>query len=260
MVLSLAWSTFPVYWMVSRSFLTGADILAFPPHWVARPLLDNYEILLGQTAFLRYLANTVVVSVSTTALALALGVPAAWSLARFRFRGSGVIPLLFLLLRMVPRVTVIVPFYVLMRALGLLDTYLSLILSYTTFALPFVVWMVMGFFKEIPVELEEAAQVDGCSRTRAMVQVVLPLAAPGIAATGIFAFLLGWNEFLFPLILSGRATRTLPVLIAGFVTDREVMWGVMCAGGTLIILPILAFSLYAQRYIVRGLSMGSVKG
>lgn len=260
LLLFIAWSLFPIYWMLSRSLLEGSRIQSIPPDWIFWPTMENYQTLLQATDFVPYFKNTFIVSSLTTVLALIFGVAAAYSLTRFRFPGSDLIPTAFLVLRMVPRVAVIIPYYVLMRAMGLIDTYLALTLSYSTFALPFVVWMMIGFFKEIPIELEEAAQVDGCSRLRAVIKVVLPVCAPGIAATGIFAFLLGWNEFLFSAILSGRETRTLPVLIASFVTDREVRWGVMSAGGSLIILPIVALSIVIQKYIVRGLSMGSVKG
>ena len=164
-------------------------------------------------------------------------------------------------MRMVPRIVIVLPYYVIMSELGLLDTYTSLILAYTTFALPFAIWMMIGFFQDIPVDLEEAARVDGCDRLGVLWHIVVPLAASGLAATSVFAFLLGWNEFLFSLILtSSSATRTLPVVVAGFVTDRGVAWGEMSAGGVLIALPVIIFALLVQKYIVRGLTMGAVKG
>ena len=156
---------------------------------------------------------------------------------------------------------IVLPYYVIMSELGLLDTYTSLILAYTTFALQFAIWMMIGFFQDIPVDLEEAARVDCCNRLGVLRHIVVPLAAPGLAANSVFAFLLGWNEFLFSLILtSSSATRTLPVVVAGFVTDRGVAWGEMSAGGVLIALPVIIFALLVQKYIVRGLTMGAVKG
>lgn len=258
LVIAIVWSLFPVYWMVITAF--GARTHITPPQWIFVPRLDNFRELIHNSPFVQNFKNTLIVSSVTTVTSLLFGVLAAYSFSRFTFRGSSALPLMFLVIRMVPRIAIVIPYYMLMSWLGLLDTYTSLITSYTTFALPFVVWMMIGFFKEIPVDLEESAQIDGCTRFAAMYRVVLPLVKPGIIATGIFTFLLGWNEFVTSLVLSGRSTRTLPVMIAGFVTDRDIAWGAMSASGTLIILPIMVSAMYLQKHIVRGLSMGAVKG
>jgi multiple sugar transport system permease protein len=160
----------------------------------------------------------------------------------------------------VPRITLVLPLYVIFTQLHLLNTRAALIVAYTTFALPFGIWMMIGFLQELPIDLEEAAAVDGCNRWQVLQKVVVPLASPGIAVTAIFAFLLGWNEFLFSLILAGPDSRTLPVLIASFDTDRGVLWGQFSAAAVAIMLPVAAFALLLQRRIVSGLTMGAVKG
>ncbi len=257
----LAVALFPIYWMVSASLKPGLLTFARPPVWWWRPTLENYAALAGKESFGRYMMNTVIVASATTVLALAFGSLAAYGITRFQFPGSNAIPLFFLVMRMVPRIVIVLPYYVIMRELGLLDSLTGLVLSYTGFALPFALWMMIGFFQDIPVALEEAAMMDGCSRLGVLLRVTLPLATPGLAATAIFAFLLGWNEFLFSLILtSSESSRTLPVVVSGFVTDRGIMWGEMSAAGTLIALPVIAFALIVQKYIVRGLTLGAVKG
>jgi multiple sugar transport system permease protein len=162
--------------------------------------------------------------------------------------------------RMVPRISLVLPFYVILSQLQMLNTKTALILSYTTFALPFGIWMMIGFLKELPIDLEEAAAVDGANRWQILQKVVIPLAAPGIATTAIFAFLLGWNEFLFSLILSGPESRTLPVMVSGFETDRGIRWGQLSSAAISIMLPVVCVALFLQRHIVKGLTMGAVKG
>lgn len=257
----LAVVLFPIYWMMSTSLKPALLTFARPPVWVWQPTLENYAALVGKASFGRYMLNTLIVASATAFLAIAFGSLAAYAITRFRFPGTTAIPLFFLVMRMVPRIVIVLPYYVIMRQLGLLDSLTGLVLSYTSFALPFALWMMIGFFQDIPVELEEAAMMDGCSRLAVLLKVTLPLATPGLAATAIFAFLLGWNEFLFSLILtSSENSRTLPVVVSGFVTDRGIMWGEMSAAGTLIALPVIAFALMVQKYIVRGLTLGAVKG
>lgn len=258
--LALVWSLFPLYWMFTTSIKPSGLTFAFPPALVFSPTFQYYGQLLRTTPFVRYLANTLVVASATTAIALAFGATSAYSFTRFKNVGSAVLPLFYLVCRMLPRIVLVVPIYLLMRQLHLLNTYGALILAYTTFSLPFTIWMMIGFFKEIPVEMEEAGMVDGCNRAQVLARVVLPLAAPGLAATAIFAFLLGWNEFLFALVLGGSETRTLPVLAATFIADNGISWNLAMAAGTLVLLPVIVFALLVQRHIVRGMSLGAVKG
>ena len=256
----LLWAVGPVAWMALTSIKPDQLVAVVPPAWIFTPTFANYAALLDSADFRRYLVNTLVVATATSILACVIGFLSAYSFTRFRFRGSRSLPLFYLVVRMVPRITLVLPFYVILTQLHLLNTRLALIVSYTAFALPFGIWMMIGFLQELPIDLEEAAAVDGANRWQILSKVVVPLVAPGLATTAIFAFLLGWNEFLFSLILAGPDSRTLPVLIASFETDRGILWGQFSAAATAIILPVLAVALVLQRHIVRGLTMGAVKG
>ncbi len=258
--LAMLWSLFPLYWMYSTALKPASLDRLVPPVFIFTPTLENVVALLETTPFTLYLYNTVMIAVSTTVLALTLGSLAAYSFTRYRYAGSDALPLFYLVMRMLPRFVLVIPYYLLMRTLGLLNTHLALILAYCTFALPFVIWMMIGFFKEIPIELEEAGMVDGCNRFTVLVRIVLPLAAPGLAATAIFAFLLGWNELLFSLVLAGAETRTLAQVPLTFTTDRGTDWGLVMAAGSLVLLPVIVFALSVQRYISRGMTLGAVKG
>lgn len=259
--LGLAWSLGPLVLMYTSSFKTDADLYKLPPTFIFPPTLENYRKLLDTTPFLQYLWNTLFVATTTTVLALVFGSLSAYSFTRFRFPGSDALPLFYLVMRMLPRFVLVIPYYLLMRQIGLLNTSSALILAYTSFSLPFVIWLMIGFFKEIPVELEEAGMVDGATRLQVFLRIVVPLVAPGLAATAIFAFLLGWNELLFSLVLAGRDTRTLPALATAVaVSDRGVEWGPLNAMGSLVLLPVIVMALLVQRHIVKGMTMGAVKG
>lgn len=259
----------PVYWMVSSSLKLPKDILAIPPKIFFKPTLSNYKsVLTGKTEtgktptvkdFPKYLLNSVIVSFTSTFIAIILSLPAAYTLARYKFRGKGVMGWYILITRMLPQFGILIPFYTMFSKLKLIDTYFALILINLTFTLPFAVWMMKGFIQEIPSELEEAAQVDGCTRTQAIFKIILPLAIQGITATAVFSIILCWNEFLFALILTGTKAKTATVIIYNFVTFREVIWGGLTAAGTLITLPILIFFLFVQKNFIRGLTMGAIK-
>src|ERR1700704_3835122 len=194
--LMLFWALGPLAWMVLTSIKPDTLVAASPPVWIFPPTLNNYASLLSSPDFQRYLANTLVVASVTSVLAAAIGFLSAYAFTRFHFRGSTFLPLFYLVVRMVPRITLVLPLYVIFTQVHLLNTRAALIVAYTTFALPFGIWMMIGFLKELPIDLEEAAAVDGCNRWQILSKIVVPLAAPGIATTAIFAFLLGWNEFL----------------------------------------------------------------
>lgn len=254
----------PIYWMVTISLKTEVDQFAAPPKWVSfSPTLAHYKNAFGERSFGQYLATSATVSVLSTICALVLGTLAAYGLARFRWprRMNTRLSLWILSTRMFPPIVTAIPLFLLMRDLFLLDSIAALVIAYTAFNLPFVVWMMRGFFLELPKELEEAALVDGDSRLGALRRVILPLAAPGLAATAVFCLIVCWNEFLFALILTQTdAAMTLPVGIAGRVTQYEIEWGVMSAAGAVAMIPIMVFALAVQRYLVRGLSLGAVKG
>jgi multiple sugar transport system permease protein len=254
----------PVYWMMTISLKSEVDQFAVPPKWLFfNPTIIHYRDAFVERSFGQYLMTSGIVAVASTVCAVILGTLAAYALARFRLphRLNTRIALWILSTRMFPPIVTAVPLFLLMSDLRLLDTTAALVIVYTAFNLPFVVWMMRGFFKEIPRELEEAARVDGDSRMGALRRVILPLVTPGLAATAVFCLIISWNEFLLALTLTQTdAAMTLPVGIAGRVTQYEIEWGVMSAAGVVAMVPILVFALAVQRYLVRGLSLGAVKG
>ncbi|MCA1577817.1 MAG: carbohydrate ABC transporter permease [Acidobacteria bacterium] len=264
LVLALVAALAPVYWMLTISLKTEVDQFAIPPKWFSfTPTLQHYTDAFVTRSFGQYLLTSAIVAVVSTFFALLIGTLAAYALTRFRLPWNldHKLSLWILSTRMFPAIVTAVPLFLMMRDLRLLNTKLALIIVYTAFNLPFVVWMMRGFFAEVPRDLEEAALVDGDSRLGALVRVVLPLVSPGLAATAVFCLIVSWNEFLFALVLTQTdAAMTLPVGIAGRVTQYEIKWGVMSAAGVVAMMPILVFALAMQRYLVRGLSLGAVKG
>lgn len=254
----------PVYWMVTISVKTEVDQFAVPPRWFDfSPTLAHYIDAFSTRSFGSFLLTSAIVAALSTLCAMTIGTLAAYALARFRLPAglNQRLSLWILSTRMFPPIVTAVPLFLMMRDLRLLNTIASLVIVYTAFNLPFVVWMMIGFFRELPRELEEAAMVDGDSRLGALWRVVLPLAAPGLAATAVFCLIVSWNEFLLALVLTQtEAAMTLPVGIAGRVTQYEIKWGVMSAAGVVAMMPILIFALSVQKYLVRGLSLGAVKG
>lgn len=264
LVLALLATLAPVYWMITISLKSEVDQFADPPKWFwFTPTLQHYYEAFVTRSFGQYLLTSAIVAVVSTFFALVIGTLAAYALTRFRlpYALDRKLSLWILSTRMFPAIVTAVPLFLMMRDLRLLNTKASLIIVYTAFNLPFVVWMMRGFFAEVPRDLEEAALVDGDSRLGALVRVVLPLVSPGLAATAVFCLIVSWNEFLFALVLTQTdASMTLPVGIAGRVTQFEIKWGVMSAAAVVAMMPILIFALAMQRYLVRGLSLGAVKG
>jgi multiple sugar transport system permease protein len=264
LVPAIVFALAPVYWMLTISLKTEVDQFASPPLWfVFTPTIENYYDAFVTRAFGEYLLTSAIVAVTSTACALVIGTMAAYALARFQLPWglNRRLSLWILSTRMFPAIVTVIPLFLMMRDLRLLNTRASLIIVHTAFNLPFVVWMMRGFFADLPRDLEEAALVDGDSRLGALVRVVLPLVAPGLAATAVFCLIVSWNEFLFALVLTQTdAAMTLPVGIAGRVTQYEIKWGVMSAAASVAIVPILIFAMALQKYLVRGLSLGAVKG
>jgi multiple sugar transport system permease protein len=264
LVLALLVALAPVYWMITISLKTELDQFAVPPKWFwFTPTLQHYYDAFVTRSFGKYLITSAIVALVSTLCALVIGTLAAYALTRFRlpYNLDRKLSLWILSTRMFPAIVTAVPLFLMMRDLRLLNTKASLIIVYTAFNLPFVVWMMRGFFAEVPRDLEEAALVDGDSRLGALVRVVLPLVSPGLAATAVFCLIVSWNEFLFALVLTQTdASMTLPVGIAGRVTQFEIKWGVMSAAAVVAMMPIMIFALAMQRYLVRGLSLGAVKG
>ncbi|WP_010268349.1 carbohydrate ABC transporter permease [Paenibacillus senegalensis] len=256
MVLAFA---FPIFWFILTSFKTRVDAFSFPPKILFTPTLDNFQSVLGNASFIHNYMNSIIIGVSTTLLSLLFGLPAAYALARFHMKKKENLAFWILSIRMAPPIMVILPFYLIFQRLDLLDTYIGLILVYLTISLPFVVWMMRGYFESIPVDLDNAARIDGASRLKAFLMVVIPLASPGIVASAIFSFITAWNEFIFALILTGNQTKTTTIAVTGFISLEGIRWGEVAAAGTLVCLPVILFGLVIQKYLVSGLTMGSVK-
>lgn len=249
----------PYLWLVLTSFKDRVDAFAVPPVLFFKPTLDNYITAFGSKGFTQNLVNSTIVASLSTLLALLVGVPAAYSLARFRLRGNSLFLLFLLSARMLPAIVLAVPLFILFTEARLIDNYAALVLAYLTFNLPFVVWMMRGFFLAIPSEVDESAVIDGCSYFGAFVRVVLPLTLGGLAATAIFCMINSWNEFLFALILTGRHTATLPVAIPSLLTPYGTYWGQVAAVGTVTTIPVLIFAFAVQRYLIRGMTGGAVQ-
>ena len=253
---------FPFAWMISTAFKESREIFATPPTLLPRSFtLDNLQRLLAETKALTYLKNSIVVSLSTVAVTIAVATPAAYSLTRFRFPGREQLAGTILFTYMFAPIMIIVPFYVMMRFLGLTNTHLGLVLAYTAFCLPFSLWMLRTFFQSIPLDIEQAAMVDGANRVQTVLYVVLPLSLPGVVATSIFTFVLTWNDYIFARILiSADELKTLPVGIADLYNASVVDWGMIMAAGLLILTPVLAVFFLIQKYMVVGVGAGAVKG
>ena len=252
----------PFIWMLLTSIKQPVEALAYPPTFIPQnPTLDNYQEALKITSIERFFLNTAIVATVSTLLAVIIGSAAAYSLARVKFplKINTIIAMWILVTRMYPAIATALPYFVLIRDLDLLDTRWALIVTYTSFNLPFVVWLMVSFYQGIPLDLEKAAIMDGCSMWQRFTLIVLPLAVPGIVATFILSFILGWNEFLFATILTSLDAKTVPVVMSGFITDRGLDWGPMSALGTMLVMPVIILAWVAQGYLVRGLTMGAVK-
>lgn len=251
---------FPIYWMVTSSFKTRVDTFSIPPKFLFIPTLQYYVSSFTNPKFVKVVQNSLIITGTTVLLSLLLGAWAAYAFARFRFKGSLVMSFSLIVARMMPPIVFIVPTYLLFNSLQLRNTHIGLILIFTVFNLPFTVWMLKSFFEEVPIELEEAAWIDGASRLQALTRVTLPLIAPGLAATAVFAALLAWNEFLFALLLGGPATTTLPVFLSSFIGERNVEWGEIMATAIVAVVPPTLLVMLVQQNLIKGLTLGAVKG
>ena len=253
---------FPVAWMLSTSLKTEPETFRLPPTWVPlEPTVQAYGSIWQMKNFARYFLNTLVVAVSATVLSLLLSVPASYGFARFNFRGARMMMAFILVTQMLPSVLLVIPYFTLMRVLGLLNTHLALVLAYASFSLPFSTWMLQGFFATIPRQLDEAAMVDGCSRLQAIIRVVVPLAVPGLGATSLFTFLLAWNHYLFALTLATKESMyTISVGLGAMIGEFRIAWNELMAAALLATIPTLIVYTFLERYFVQGLMGGSVKG
>jgi multiple sugar transport system permease protein len=249
---------FPYTWMVLTGFRRPIDTLTMPPKLIFHPTLEGLRYIFATTGFQTYLLHSLIVAVSATCLVVALAAPAAYALAQLRMRSLAFL-LAVLIARMVPGIAIVVPVYLIASRLRQLDTFQVLIVIYTVFNLPFAIWLMRSFFREVHTELREAAMIDGCSELAVFRRIFLPLVAGGIVATSVFVFIAAWNEFLFALVLTNSHAATAPLATLSFRNEFGTEWGAIGAAALLISTPVISFAIVMQRYLVRGMTMGSIK-
>jgi multiple sugar transport system permease protein len=248
---------FVFVWMVMASLKTQLQNTAIPPLLFFEPTWENYHRVFTRTPIMQYFNNSVIVAIGSTGLGLLLGLPAAFSIALFRQHG---LALAVLSSRIMPGMSYLLPWFILFSTLQLIGTHLAVILSHLTVTMPLIIWILIGFFEDLPSELFDAARIDGCSVYGTFARIALPLALPGIIVSGILAFIFSWNNFMLSLILGGSGVRTLPVAVYNFIGETQIDWGGLNATATTVTLPVVFFVLIVQRHVVKGLTLGAVKG
>lgn len=257
MAIILVGLVFPFFYMVLSSFKTTVDMFNMDKMFNFRPTVENYIEVFGRYNFASPLKNTAIVSVLSTAFSLLLGVPASYSIARHK---QHLLSNIVLSVRIIPGIAFLVPWYLIFTKIKLNGTFASLILCHMLIAMPYIVWIMIPYFEKIPIELEESAVVDGCSKMKSFVNIVLPIATPGLITSTILVFISSWNNFIFGLVLGSAKTQPLPVAVFHFIADTEVNWGGLMAASVVITLPIIVIAMLLQRYIIAGLTAGAVKG
>ena len=247
---------FVFVWMILTGLKTGVQNISYPPEFIFVPTLENFRAVFEQYNFFQYLMNSLIIATLATATSLVLGLPAAYSIAKYR---QGKIGILILIARMLPFVSYLLPWYIIFRYLKLIDTYTALTITHLIITMPMVIWLMVSFFESMPGELEDAAMIDGCSRWQSFIRIVLPLMRNGIATVAIMSFIFSWNQFLFSLILSGPNTKTVPVAVYNFISYGKIDWAGIGAAATLIVLPVSIFAFFVRKSIVQGLTMGALK-
>lgn len=254
----------PILWTVLMSFKEPRAIFEWPPTIFFRPTLENYQAVFTPSShylpFVRVFTNSVIVTLTSVLIAVCLASTSAYAISRLRPRGSRILNVVILGIRMVPPIALVVPLYIIWQATGLYDTRIGLIIPFTALNIPLATWLMEGFFLDVPRNLEDAAVIDGCSPFQAFLRVVLPITAPGIAATSIFSFVLAWNNLTLPLPLTLRNAPTLPILASQARTDEAILWGQLGAVSVIMMVPVLLFAVFATRYLVKGIGSGAVKG
>jgi len=259
-IIALIWALLPILWMVLSSLKTQAGMFSMPPQFIFKPTFQTYAYMFSQRGnFVHFLLNSTIAAVTTTVVSLALGTLGGYALARGKFKGKNSISFWIISTRMAPIPAVILPIYLIFAKLNLLGTMTGLVYAHTTFNLPFALWMMMTFFKEVPVAIEESAMIDGCSKFQTFLKISLPLAAPGLVATGILCMMFSWNDFVFASILTSTQTQTTPIAASLLIKQVGISWGQAMATGTVIITPMIIGGIAVRKYLVRGLSMGAVK-
>jgi multiple sugar transport system permease protein len=257
----LIWSVVPVYWIVVTSLKHEQEIYAYPPTFVPMaPTLEQYETILFHTPFPLFIRNSAIIAVATTALAVVAGTLAAYAITRMRFVGRAMVARLIVVAYLLPPSLLFIPLFIVLQRLGMIDRLGGLILAYLTFTMPFATWMLIGYIRTIPPELDEAARIDGASRLQLLLRILVPIALPGLAVVALFAFTQAWNEFLYALVfIYNNGARTITAGLASLMMGDTFIWGQLMAASTLAIVPVLAIYLIAQRYLIEGLTGGSIK-
>ncbi|MDR0576281.1 MAG: carbohydrate ABC transporter permease [Candidatus Accumulibacter sp.] len=248
---------FPFLWMLSSSFKTQVDIISWPPKILFEPTLRNYARVFEEQDFLKYFINSTIVGGLAVVFSLLLGLPAAYTISRYAQKKLAVF---ILLARLMPGISFLMPWYVIFSRLNLMDSYVALVLSHMLIALPIVVWIMASYFNSIPTEMEESAMVDGATRQYAFLKIILPLSGPGIITATTLSFIFSWNNFMFSQVLSMEKTKTLPIAVYNFVSYAEVDWGGVMAAAVAIMAPAIILTMIFQKYVVKGLTMGAIKG
>jgi multiple sugar transport system permease protein len=248
---------FPFIWMVLASFKTQVQIMSVDKLFVFEPITGNYKTVFSDYEFVKPIVNSLIIGVSSTLLAIVLGLPAAYSISRYK---QVMLGLVILMVRFIPGITFLIPWYVIFSKIGLVDTHFALSLSHLLINLPFIIWIMIPYFDSLPKELEEAAIVDGSSVFGLFVRIILPLSVPGIITASLLSFIFSWNNLVFSMALAGGDTQTLPLAIFNFISYASIDWGALMAAAVLITVPILVISLLTQRFIIQGLTAGAVKG
>ncbi|MFN8591666.1 MAG: carbohydrate ABC transporter permease [Thermomicrobiales bacterium] len=256
--LVLLW-LFPIYWIVLTSFKTPLLINEKEPVFWFTPTMENYQHLFKEFKFARILQNSLVITSCTTFIVIVLALLAAYALSRMDVPGGKHVALWMLSLRFMPPIAIVLPFFIAWQRLGLIDTYLGLILIYVAFNLPFAIWLLRGFLVEVPRDLDEAATLDGLGHLAILRRIILPVLAPGVAVTAIFTFMFSWNEYLMALVLTSREATTVPVTVSKFIQAYSILWGDVGAAATIELMPVLVVVFLLQRHIMRGITLGAVK-
>lgn len=249
---------FPLIWILRTSFAHRVIAYRIPPEWFFQPTWDNYVMIFKNHPFHLFFANSLIVALVSTLVCLIIGAPAAYSFSRFRTGGNAV-RVSVLTTQMLPAITLVIPFFLMFRWVGLHNTRTGLALTYITFNIPFIIWILIGFFEGIPRELDESAMIDGCTRFSSFVRVIVPISLPGMLSAGVFSFVLCWNEFLFALILTGKKSKTLPVAVSALITQQGTEIGAVCAATMLIIVPMILLYFGFRRFLIKGMVAGAVK-
>jgi multiple sugar transport system permease protein len=252
---------FPFYWTFVTSIKTSSELYSQTvTYWPKAPTFESYRRLFGEYNFLKPMGNSLLVAALTTLISVTVSVLAAYSFSRYRFKGRKFLMSMFLTNNMFPTVLLLIPLYAIMRKIGILYTPASLVLSYTTFTIPFSIWLLSGFLDDLPLSLEEAAMVDGANRAQAFLKIILPILMPGIVATGAYIFMNSWNEYTFAVMFTNEANRTIPVALKNLIGQLGVEWGMLTAGGIITIIPVCIMFFFAQKRLISGLTAGAVKG